>query len=179
MPSEYYKDKVKSIKDFDYSIDYRDKDLRKHPELYKVGRWEQGVLMVEPYKSEILPSWRFKTPDIAQKSAEIIYDMFLTYLTKEDFVWADMARKYLQMWYTRSRRYANHTSGKKYASNPQDATDIIQEKQLRKNIIKQEPDALSNEKAQSAKIFYKYYEKAKENKKYKEIKKEFIKKYNH
>jgi Domain of unknown function (DUF4385) len=32
-----------------------------------------------------------------------------------DFVGADMARKFLQMGYTRARRYANHAGGKKYA----------------------------------------------------------------
>ena len=35
-------------------------DYRKNPELYKVARGEQGVLTVEPYKSEILPHWRFR-----------------------------------------------------------------------------------------------------------------------
>lgn len=35
-------------------------DYREHPELYKVARGEQGVLTVEPYKSEILPHWRFR-----------------------------------------------------------------------------------------------------------------------
>ena len=32
----------------------------------------------------------------------------------EDFVGADMARKFLQMGFTRARRYANHRGGKKY-----------------------------------------------------------------
>jgi hypothetical protein len=36
----------------------------------------------------------------------------------------DMARKFLQMGFTRARRYANHASGKKYAAdgsvNPQE-----------------------------------------------------------
>ena len=35
-------------------------DYRKQPELYKVAKGEQGVLTVEPYKSEILPHWRFR-----------------------------------------------------------------------------------------------------------------------
>lgn len=36
-------------------------DYRQHPELYKVAKGEQGVLTVEPYKSEILPHWRFRS----------------------------------------------------------------------------------------------------------------------
>ena len=86
---------------FDYSLDFKTIDFRQHPELYRVGKGEQGVLLVEPYKSEILPFWRFKTPDIARESSQKIYDMFLTYLEQDDFVGADMARKFIQMGYTR------------------------------------------------------------------------------
>ena len=99
---------------FDYSLDFKNIDFRRHPELYRVGKGEQGVLMVEPYKSEILPHWRFKTPAIARKSANKIYKLFLEYKANEDFVGMDMTRKFLQMGYTRSRRYANHKSGRKY-----------------------------------------------------------------
>jgi Domain of unknown function (DUF4385) len=96
---------------FDYSIDFKAIDFRQSPELYRIGKGEQGVLLVEPYKSEILPYWRFKTPEIAQQSANAIYELFLNYRAQQDFVGMDMARKFLQMGYTRSRRYANHKSG--------------------------------------------------------------------
>ncbi|AZI26559.1 DUF4385 family protein [Pedobacter sp. G11] len=91
-----------------------DIDYKKHPEQYKVGKGEQGVLICEPYKSEIGPLWRFKNPVIAQESAEKIFELFKGYLSKNDFVGADLARKYLQMGYTRARRYANYKGGKKY-----------------------------------------------------------------
>jgi hypothetical protein len=87
---------------FDYSLDFVSVDFRK---LYRIGKGEQGVLLVEPYKSEILPHWRFKTPQIARKSANKIYGIFLDYKAKEDFIGMDPARKFLQMGYTRSRRY--------------------------------------------------------------------------
>lgn len=99
---------------FDYSLNYDEIDFRAHPELYRVGRGEQGVLSVEPYKSEILPHWRFKTPDIARRSAAKIYELFQDYKRDRDFVGMDMARKFLQMGWTRSLRYFNHRSGKKY-----------------------------------------------------------------
>lgn len=102
------------MREFDYDLDYKNLDLRTHPDLYRVGRGEQGVLLVEPYKSEILPHWRFATPDIARESSDTIYQMFLDYLADDDFVGADMARKFIQMGYTRARRYANHKDGKKY-----------------------------------------------------------------
>lgn len=99
---------------FDYSLNYAELDLRAHPELYRVGIGEQGVLLVQPYKAEILPHWRFATPEVARESSEKIYAMFLDYLAVGDFVGADMARKFLQMGFTRARRYANHKGGKKY-----------------------------------------------------------------
>ncbi|KAA9332958.1 DUF4385 domain-containing protein [Hymenobacter busanensis] len=100
---------------FDYNLDFRHVDFRQHPELYRVGKGEQGVLLVQPYKGEILPHWRFRTPELARQSSETIYQQFLDYLKAEDFVGADMARKFLQMGFTRARRYANHRGGKKYA----------------------------------------------------------------
>jgi hypothetical protein len=77
-----------------YTQDLAHINFRAHPELYRVGKGEQGVLMVEPYKSEILPFWQFKNPEVAAKSSEKIYDMFLEYLQIHDFVGADMARKF-------------------------------------------------------------------------------------
>jgi hypothetical protein len=102
------------MSDTSYADAYRDIDFRKHPEKYLIGRGEQGVLMAEPYKSEILPYWKFATPDKATKSAEKIFSMFEEYGKQKDFVGMDMARKFLQMGFTRSRRYANHPSGTKY-----------------------------------------------------------------
>ena len=146
---------------FDYSLDFKSIDFRQHPELYRVGKGEQGVLLVEPYKSEILPHWRFKTPEIAKRSANKIYKMFLDYKAKDDFVGMDMARKFLQMGYTRSRRYANHKSGRKY-------------KEGSKEILEREEDAV---KAESAKIFYEKWKKAREDKKYLELRKQHKERY--
>jgi uncharacterized protein DUF4385 len=100
---------------FDYELDFARIDFRARPELYRVGVGEQGVLLVEPYKSELLPHWRFATPELARESSAKILAMFHDYLRAGDFVGADMARKFLQMGYTRARRYANHRGGKKYA----------------------------------------------------------------
>jgi hypothetical protein len=75
---------------FDYTLDFQQINFREHPELYRVGVGEQGVLLVEPYKSEILPHWRFATPEWARASADIIYAMFCDYLEPGDFVGADM-----------------------------------------------------------------------------------------
>jgi hypothetical protein len=81
---------------------------------YRIGRGETSVLTFEPYKSEILPLWRFKTPTIARQSSSAIYTKFLEYDTQNDFIGMDMARKFLQMGMTRAKRYANHAGGRKY-----------------------------------------------------------------
>lgn len=99
---------------FDYSLDFAATDFRAHPELYRIGRGEQGVLSVEPYKSEILPHWRFRTPEVAEESSAAILAMFEAYRDAGDGVGMDMARKFLQMGWTRARRYANHRGGRKY-----------------------------------------------------------------
>lgn len=145
---------------FDYKKDFDNIDFRKHPEKYEVGRGEQGLLMVEPYKGEILPHWRFKTPDIAKESSEKIYEMFLEYKKQDDFVGMDMARKYLQMGYTRARRYANYKGGKKY-----DKDGNVNERQINK------------EKAESAAIFEEKWIKAREDETYLALKKEHKEKY--
>ncbi len=99
---------------FDYHLDFKAIDFWRQPDLYRVGRGEQGVLLVEPYKCKILPHWRFKTVAEAKKSSAQIYEMFLAYLKAKDFPGADMARKFLQMGWTRARRYANHRGSRKY-----------------------------------------------------------------
>lgn len=106
-----------AIKPFNYQQDFSSIDFRQQPELYQVGRGEQGVLLVEPYKSEILPFWRYKDETSAMKSAEQIYQLFQAYRQQDDFVGMDMARKFIQMGYTRARRYANYKGGKKYAED--------------------------------------------------------------
>ncbi len=145
---------------FDYDLDFDNIDFREQPELYRVGRGEQGVLMVEPYKSEILPHWRFKTPEIARESSDKIYQMYLDYKEKDDFVGMDMARKFLQMGYTRSRRYANYKGGRKYDKNGE-----VNERDI------------DEEKAESAAIFEEKWKTVREDEDYLKLKKAHQKKY--
>lgn len=135
---------------FDYSLDFKSIDFRQRRDLYRIGRGEQGVLLVEPYKSEILPHWRFKAVAEAQKSSADIYRMFLSYLAAEDFPGADMARKFLQMGWTRARRYANHKGGRKY------------DKQTGEEL----PRIEDAEKAAAAAVFYERYVAARQHPEY-------------
>ena len=129
------------MKEFDYELDYKaldftDPEIRK---LYRIGRGEQGVLLVRPYTNDICAHWRFVDETTARKSSAKIYSMYLNYKDNRDFIGMDMARKFLEMGFTRARRYANHSSGRKYTKDGR--------------IRPQETDALHNVKAKSAKIF--------------------------
>ena len=158
---------------FDYTLDYQSLDLRKNPELYRVGKGEQGVLLVEPYKSEILPYWKFRTPDVAKKSATQILKSFRAYKKANDFVGMDMARKFLQMGYTRSRRYANHKSGKKYDGPVPDDKKGVSGAHGREQL----PRDTDDNKAKSADVFYEAWQKAKNDIKYIKLTKEHKEKY--
>ncbi|MDJ0034360.1 DUF4385 domain-containing protein [Pantoea allii] len=130
------------MKPFDYEQDFSTIDFRKQPERYQVGRGEQGVLMVQPYKDEILPHWRFRTVEVAKASAEEIMTLFEAYRQQDDFVGMDMARKFIQMGYTRARRYSNHKGGRKYDADG-----------------KELPRGRDEEKAAAAAIFKAYWDR--------------------
>ena len=131
------------MKEFDYDLDYKRLDFtdQENRKLYRIGRGEQGVLLVRPYTDDICAHWRFKTPEIAVKSSNKIFAMYLDYRDEEDFIGMDMCRKFLEMGFTRSRRYANHRDGKKYDKEG--------------NIIPQEKDHATCHFAESAQIFKK------------------------
>lgn len=151
------------MREFDYSLDFSTIDFRERPDLYRVGRGEQGVLKVEPYKSEILPHWRFATPELARASSEKIWELFKGYLDEDDFVGADMARKFLQMGFTRARRYANHRGGRKYVGPvPEDAKGRSGA-HGRAERPRQEEDPL---KAESARIFKEAWDRAASDSRY-------------
>lgn len=164
---------------FPYHLDFSKTDFRRHPELYRIGRGEQGVLLVEPYKSELLPYWRFRTEAIAKKSAATIYARFEAYLADGDFVGADMARKFLQMGFTRARRYANHPNGKKYADGAEDrSADLPYPYSAGSPTeLPQAADALTSEKARAAAVFKDYWFRAKDHPDYLAQKRAFRKKY--
>lgn len=129
------------MKEFDYALDYKvlDFTLPENRSLYRIGRGEQGVLLVRPYTNDICAYWRFVDVATARKSSAKIYEMYQDYKRQKDFVGMDMARKFLEMGFTRARRYANHKSGKKY-----DSTGAV---------LPQEEDALVSIKAESARVF--------------------------
>ena len=129
------------MKEFNYDLDYKSLDFTNEEtrELYRIGRGEQGVLLVRPYTDDICAHWRFKTPKIALESAHAIFDMYLDYLEEKDFIGMDMCRKFLEMGFTRSRRQANHHTGKKYDDEG--------------NVRPQEPDHATCKYAKSATIF--------------------------
>jgi len=149
-----------------------DIDYRENPHLYKVGRGQQGVLICQPYKSELHQYWRFKTPEEAQKSASKIYKMFLQYMDNDEFVGADMAKKYLHMGFTRSRRYWNHSSGKKWTKEEMicNYSGLPSVKSYEWKVLPY--DRTEKRFYDSSLIFQRYWKVARENKRYLEMKKQ-------
>ena len=125
--------------EFDYKLDYKNTLFRPNDRRYRIGRGEQGVLLVRPYTDVICKHWRFKTLKEAKVSSQKIFDMYLDYRIQKDFVGMDMCRKFLEMGFTRARRYANHKDGKKYGKDGK--------------VLPQEKDWATSEKAKSAKRF--------------------------
>jgi len=100
--------------------------------------------------------------------------MFQNYGSHGDFVGMDMARKYLQMGYTRSRRYANHKGGKKYDGPVPSDKKGQSGAHGRNELPRSKEDPI---KAESARIFHEYYMKAKDNSTYQRLKAEHKEKY--
>ena len=127
------------MKEFDYKLDYKNILFRPNDIRYRIGRGEQGVLLVKPYTNVICRHWRFKTLKEAIVSSQKIFDMYLDYRIQKDFVGMDMCRKFLEMGFTRARRYANHKDGKKYGKDGK--------------VLPQEKDWATSEKAKAATRF--------------------------
>ena len=149
------------------NVDYRDNPLE-----YRIGRRQQGVLICQPYKNELYPLWRFKPPEKAQQSCDMIYNKFMEYLDNDDFVGADMAKKYLHMGFTRSRRYWNHSSGKKWTKEEMvcNYSGLPSVKSYEWKVLPY--DRTEKRFYESSLIFQKYWKMARENKRYLEMKKQ-------
>ena len=145
--------------EFDYDLDYKNLDFKPNDTRYRIGRGEQGVLLVRPYTNDICKHWRFKTLDEAKESASTIFNLYLKYRKQKDFVGMDMCRKFLEMGFTRARRYANHRDGKKYDKFG--------------NVKPQEKDALTCDKAISATIFKKMRDKVTKDETYQTMRKQW------
>ena len=138
-------------------LDFTDPETRK---LYRIGRGEQGVLLVRPYTNDICAHWRFVDETTARDSSAKIYQMFLGFKTKGDFIGMDMARKFLEMGFTRARRYANHASGRKYD-------------EVSGETRPQEKDWRTNEKSKAAAVFKKVRDLAAYDQTYKQMRHEW------
>lgn len=133
---------------------------------YRIARGEQGVLTFEPYKSLILPLWRFKTVSIAQQSSVALKEVFDSYVERGDFVGADMARKFVQMGMTRAKRYANHAGGKKYGKSKVEG-------ERGEELPKSEVHEGREEKLEASEVFKAVWRRCTGDDEYSRLKKEF------
>ena len=132
-----------------------DLDFRERPACYKYQSGEQGVFKVQPYKGELLPLWKYKDKEAAETSSEAIWEKYEAYKKEEDFVGMDMARKFLQMGFTRAMRYAKYPGGRKYDT---DGTE-------------REPETWADEaKREAAVVFRKKWEAVRDDADYERLK---------
>ena len=134
-----------------------------HRYTYRIARGEQGVLTYEPYKSALLPLWRFRTGPIARRSASDLWTRFEAFHSEGDFVGMDMARKFIQMGMTRAKRYANHKGGRKYS------------KDTGEELPKSGGHEGRGEKEAASLVFREYWERCKAHEGYGRLKEEFLK----
>lgn len=160
---------------FDHSLDFEKINFRKRPELYRVGQAEEGVLVVQPYTSEISPLWQIDSMEAATESCDKIFALFLEYLEKNDFVGADMARKFLLMGYTRARRYAHHKKGThKTGRKIKGATPKIKVEKVDPASTEKQPVSSADlERAAIAQLFKDRKNEARSHPKYLELKEKF------
>ncbi|KAH8163951.1 hypothetical protein CIB48_g4294 [Xylaria polymorpha] len=129
---------------------------------YRIGRGEQSVLAFEPYRSFLLPHWRFRSVPIAQKSAAGLWDKFVEFDERdEEFVGMDMARKFVQMGMTRARRYASHAGGRKYRKGAKELPKSDRHK--------------DKEKERASRVFREAWERCRVHEGYKRRKEAFLK----
>ncbi|KAF2083271.1 hypothetical protein K490DRAFT_52080 [Saccharata proteae CBS 121410] len=130
---------------------------------YRIGRGEQGVLTFEPYKSALLPLWRFRTVEVATKSSQELWQRFVQYDDEGDFVGMDMARKFIQMGMTRAKRYANHAGGRKYS------------KKTGRELVKSSAHKDATSKLEASEIFRKAWNECRAHEGYQRRKEAFLK----
>ncbi|KAL9601059.1 MAG: hypothetical protein Q9219_002768 [cf. Caloplaca sp. 3 TL-2023] len=129
---------------------------------YRIGCGERGVLTFEPYKSILLPHWKFRTAALARTSSQALWAKFLEYDEQGDFVGMDMTRKFIQMGMTRAKRYANHKGGRKYDKDG-------------KELEKSTDHAGKAEKEEASRVFREVWEQCKAHEGYKVKKEAFLK----
>ena len=137
---------------------------------YRIGRGETGVLTFEPYKSVLLPLWRFRTSELARKSSSDLWNAFLDYENEDDFVGMDMTRKFLQMGMTRAKRYANRAGGRKYLPGGKGNGEVLD-----RDGDGWKGSEVWKEKDEASRIFKEVWERARASKGYQEKKAEFLK----
>ena len=144
---------------------------------YRIARGEQGVLTFEPYKSELLPLWRFRTVAVARKSAADLWQRFEEFDEQGDFVGMDMARKFIQMGMTRAKRYANHKGGRKYERTKGvkgEEGRVVDEDGKGKQLAKSDGHDGRDEKLAVSEHFKEVWRRCIADERYLEMKREFL-----
>jgi hypothetical protein len=147
-----------------------DIDFRANPDEYDIGRGEEGVFKVEPYKSELLDHWGFADRETADEAGEAIHEKYREYRESDDFPGMDMARKYLQMGYTRAMRYARYPGGQKYEEREaRSASDSERAKPASEGKERDPEFWADGDKREAALIYEVWWEMVEDDERYREL----------
>ena len=106
------------MKEFDYDLDYKSLDFTdaETRKLYRIGRGEQGVLLVRPYTDDICAHWRFVDEPTARKFLLRYTLCSGEFQQRKELHWYGYGAKFLEMGFTRARRYAKSFQWKEVLS---------------------------------------------------------------
>ena len=148
-------------------VDNQEKEIinvKENPELYIVDNGLKGMYTFEPYKSLLLPLFKYKSQKAAKRSTEKLLYQFNKNLG-EDFIACNMCVKYLRAGVIFSRRYNRYgKSGRVYDENGE-----------RKGMLKIKDR--DKEKMDITRMYEKALKECVSNEEYKGMKKVFHEKY--
>ncbi|KAL8723564.1 MAG: hypothetical protein Q9225_000199 [Loekoesia sp. 1 TL-2023] len=121
---------------------------------YRTGR---RFLTYEPYKSALVPHWKFRSVAQAKASSQTLWSKFLEYEKEDDFMGMDMARKYIQLGMTRAKRSANFNNDRR-ENNDEEGGKELERRSGRE---------LKEEKKEASRLFREVWEKCRAHEGYK------------
>lgn len=134
-------------------------NVKEHPELYIVDNNLKGIYSFEPYKSELLPLFKYKSVKGAKRSIDKLKYRFNKYLENQDFIGCNLTLKYLKAGYIFSQRYSRYENGRRYEDGEEKEPLKIKDR--------------DKEKMEITRMYKKVWEEVRSSEDYKKLKKEF------
>lgn len=100
-------------------------NYKKNPEFYVYTFNITDMLNIEPYKNKLSPLLKYKTLIDLNENIELLYNHFFKYIQKNDFIGADIVRKYIQFKLTKLIQDSKNKDRSKYIIKLSEKLEII------------------------------------------------------